>query len=143
MREMLSSRNAYFGALVPRTSERSVWLHAPGLPAVVDELEDIHRLRRRRLHRWWCACHAHCFREVLNFGEVAQVLRRSTGVRCAVAKCLCDVSEMGTQRGTTAEREDRCCSGNRHNGGQSPMPIRRFDVAAVGAGIEQEQSAFE
>lgn len=74
MMETISGRNAYLGALVPRTSERPIRLHPAGLPAVVDELENIHRLRRRRLHRWWCACHAHCFRDVLNFGEVAHVL---------------------------------------------------------------------
>lgn len=126
MREIISSRNAYLGALVPRASKRPILLNAPDLPAVVDELEDIHRLRRRRLHRWWCACHAHCFREVLNFGEVAQLLRCSTGVRCAVAKCLCDVSAMGAQRGTTAERKDRSGSCNRHNGSQSPTAIIRL-----------------
>ena len=69
-------RDPYLGAFFPRTCEGAVLLNGAGLPAVVDELEDIHRLRRRRLRARWCACcHAHCFREVLNFGEVAQVLQ--------------------------------------------------------------------
>lgn len=82
----MENHKSYLGAFFPWTSEGSVLLNATGLPAVVDKLEDIHRLRRRRLHGGWCACHAHCFREVLNFGEVAQVLQSSTGVQSDVAK---------------------------------------------------------
>lgn len=45
----MKMRDPYLGAFFPRTCEGAVLLKAAGLRAVVDELEDIHRLRCRRL----------------------------------------------------------------------------------------------